>query len=127
VALCHGLREGGCAAVGKHFPGHGFVAADSHLEVPVDERPLSDFDAVFLLNCPPLDPARVDDLEAWVRKGGGLLVSVGENVEPEAYNTAMAPLLAQELRTPYQVAPGARSSWLPENRFMFTSHFSLSA
>ena len=42
VALCHGLREGGCAAVGKHFPGHGFVAADSHLEVPIDDRPLSD-------------------------------------------------------------------------------------
>ena len=42
VALCRGLREGGCAAVGKHFPGHGFVAADSHLEVPIDDRPLSD-------------------------------------------------------------------------------------
>ena len=42
VELCDGLREGGCAAVGKHFPGHGFVAADSHLEVSVDERPLSD-------------------------------------------------------------------------------------
>ncbi|HEY1327379.1 MAG TPA: beta-N-acetylhexosaminidase [Casimicrobiaceae bacterium] len=40
-ALVGGLHAGGCAAVGKHFPGHGYVAADSHLELPVDERPLT--------------------------------------------------------------------------------------
>jgi beta-N-acetylhexosaminidase len=38
--LRRGLNAGGCAAVGKHFPGHGFIAADSHVDLPVDERTL---------------------------------------------------------------------------------------
>ena len=36
--LVRGLAAGGMAGVGKHFPGHGFAALDSHVAVPRDER-----------------------------------------------------------------------------------------
>ena len=39
-ALMHGLRQSGMGNCGKHFPGHGFVRADSHLAIPVDGRSL---------------------------------------------------------------------------------------
>lgn len=41
-SLNHGLALVGMANCGKHFPGHGFVKADSHIDIPVDERNLKE-------------------------------------------------------------------------------------
>ena len=66
-ALMLGMKDAGMAACGKHFPGHGFVVADSHVAVPVDKRTLGDITVADLVpfrllieaGLPALMPAHV--------------------------------------------------------------------
>ncbi|MBE3574877.1 MAG: beta-N-acetylhexosaminidase [Firmicutes bacterium] len=49
AALAQGLQEAGVAACGKHFPGHGDTAVDSHLDLPVIPHSRQRLDAVELV------------------------------------------------------------------------------
>jgi beta-N-acetylhexosaminidase len=55
--LVLGLARVGMGAVGKHFPGHGYVRADSHHDVPVDDRTFEEIDRLDIAPYRALIPA----------------------------------------------------------------------
>lgn len=59
-AYIQGMHAAGMAVTGKHFPGHGGVEADSHLELPLDHR---DFEQIWNLDLVPYREL-LEDLDA---------------------------------------------------------------
>ncbi|UTW08417.1 beta-N-acetylhexosaminidase [Pseudomonas benzenivorans] len=57
-AFIRGMNTAGMAATGKHFPGHGWAEADSHVAIPLDERSLAEI--------------RASDLQPFVQLSGQL-------------------------------------------------------
>lgn len=64
TALMQGMREAGMAAVGKHFPGHGSVAVDSHLGLACDERTFEQIAQDDLIPFQALIPRGMDGMMA---------------------------------------------------------------
>nr|VFK00059.1 MAG: beta-N-acetylhexosaminidase [Candidatus Kentron sp. H]VFK00127.1 MAG: beta-N-acetylhexosaminidase [Candidatus Kentron sp. H]VFK04292.1 MAG: beta-N-acetylhexosaminidase [Candidatus Kentron sp. H] len=66
-SFLRGAKKAGMASVGKHFPGHGAVEADSHVDVPIDTRTLETlfsrdlvpFDRMIRAGLPAVMPAHV--------------------------------------------------------------------
>ncbi len=83
----------------------------SATEITADDLDTADLgavDVVVLANVPALAADRVERLRAFVASGGGLLVSVGSNTNPDDYNKTMRPLLPQELASVVDVGYGSR-------------------
>jgi hypothetical protein len=68
---------------------------------------LGEIDVIVLANVRALTADRVATVDRWVRGGGGLLVTVGDHVDPDAYERTMRPLLPQSIRSLVDTAFGA--------------------
>jgi len=86
LAYMRGMRLAGMAATIKHFPGHGSVPEDTHVECAIDPRPLDALrstdllpfadaiaagaDAVMMAHVayPAIDPGPAGYSEVWIRR-----------------------------------------------------------
>src|SRR3990167_5936112 len=92
-AIIEGLRDGGIIPCGKHFPGHGDTAKDSHLELPVVEKDLTALRAIEL---PPFGRACRNQIES-LMTAHVLYPSLDHNYPATLSETIIGGLLREEL------------------------------
>jgi beta-N-acetylhexosaminidase len=94
AAIVRGLQEHGVAACGKHFPGHGDTAVDSHLELPLVEHPP---DRIRRVECVPFREAIAADV-AFIMTAHVLVPSLDEERPATLSPRVVQDILRDELR-----------------------------
>lgn len=92
------------------------TAADARVQLTIvdsdtfDRHSPADFDVVLLANVPAVSPEQARRLEAFVRGGGGLWITMGDKVQREGLNAALAALLPRSLRDVRQAGDAAATA-----------------
>lgn len=86
-AMIDGMHETGMGCCGKHFPGHGWAEADSHVAMPVDERGLAEL-------APDIEPYRTLKLDAVMPAH---VVYAAVDPRPAGFSPVWLSMLRQEL------------------------------
>jgi beta-N-acetylhexosaminidase len=94
AAIIHGLQDNGVAASGKHLPGHGDTAVDSHLELPLVEHPP---DRIRRVECVPFREAIRAEV-AFIMTAHVLVPSLDEENPATLSSTIVQRLLREELQ-----------------------------
>ncbi len=93
AAVIRGLQAGGVAACGKHFPGHGDTAVDSHLELPIIEHPP---DRIRRVECVPFREAVKADV-GFIMTAHILVPSLDEDLPATLSPRIVRAILREEL------------------------------
>ncbi|MGF1509058.1 MAG: BatA domain-containing protein [Myxococcota bacterium] len=80
--------------------------------VSADDLPTTrlDVDVVFLAGVASLSMGEGERLRQFIRRGGGLFVAVAEGLDPEAYNSALGPVLPRRIRGMKRLGEGVVGS-----------------